>query len=85
MTEWTERDRELAIGLVVLEETTFMGFPIKQVYSMDSDGHYVAEKVINHAQAAVDRARAKDKEAEPGAEYVVWDLRVTPEKAHLEG
>ena len=84
LTEWSERDRGLAIGLLTLDERTTSGHPTNTVYDPDSDGWFVAEPVINHAQAAIDRKRAAEKNVEPGTEYRTWDTRVNPEKAHFE-
>lgn len=84
MSEWSERDRELAVGLIAYEGAYTHGHPIKKAYHKDSDGHYVAEPVIDHVQAAIDRAMEKNKTPEPGTRYVVWDLRLNPEKDHLE-
>lgn len=84
LTDWSERDRGLAVGLIALEEQTTYGFPVDEATDPDSDGHYVVERVINYPAAAVERARKEDKDPEPGTEYRVWDLRKNPEKEHLE-
>ena len=79
MTEWSEKDRGLAVGLLALEDSTVLGVPASVAFDDESDGHLVAVPRVNHAQAAIDRAREQDKKPAAGTEYFVADLRVNPE------
>lgn len=64
---------------MTLEDTTVLGIPASVAFDDESDGHLVAVPRVNHAQAAIDRAREKEKKPDAGTEYFVADLRVNPE------
>ena len=76
--EWDQWQRSLALALVDLEASTDAnGIPVWDAFddtAVDPDGefHFRAERVTNHAQAAIDRLRreSKDEDAD-GVTYRV--------------
>lgn len=81
--EWDEWQRSLALASLDLENSIDpgTGVPSWDAYdptAIDPDGefHWRAEKDVNFAQAAIDRARREDKDGD--SDGVRWTVRKIP-------
>ena len=72
LAEWSERDRGLALALRALEDTTGPhGFPLATELDSEQDGRFRAVQRINFASRAVELAQQREKNPDPGAQFVV--------------
>ena len=72
LTEWSERDRGLALALQALEDLTGPhGFPLATELDSEQDGRFRAVPRINFASRAVELAQRRDKNPDPGTQYTV--------------
>jgi hypothetical protein len=75
--EWSNRDRALAEGLLLLEAGTGPhGIPLRLALDPDNDGWFEVDEHVDYAQAAIERWRESSKgNVEPGTFPVVVDVR----------
>lgn len=90
LRDWSARDRGLAEGLLVHEDSIGPhGIPWAVALDPESDGWLEVVEVVDYAQAALDRWRKDRREkAEPGARTIVVDTRrpsgAGPDDPHSE-